>query len=169
MAAALNLLPLPLSLGYAYLDRPIRFVVSSAIRCVVAVAAWTYLWHFLESCRSGSCSGGADTWALIVVAPLAVMAVTARDGWLAAEAHNRTAPALTEGDAPRGRRSGRGTLTIMGAMALLALGTLRIGDALSASILIVVTVGWWLMWRRGLSRLPDDYRPPDERQGPTPR
>ena len=77
LAAVLNLIPLPLSLGYAYLDRPVRFAVSLAVRCVVAVVSKYYLDGYVTSCRSGDCHASAGAWALIIVPPLVVLASTA--------------------------------------------------------------------------------------------
>ncbi|MBM3957452.1 MAG: hypothetical protein FJ313_05305, partial [Gemmatimonadetes bacterium] len=95
------------------------------------------------------------------------LAATAWDGWWVAAALMK-GEARREGLRGRRRRSGRGPLLILGALGLLALGALvRTGDAVSYSLLAVVATAGWLMWRRGLSRAPVDYRPPQEPEEPT--
>ena len=167
IAAALNLLPLPVSLGYVYLDRPLRFAVSSIVRSAATAVTWTYLYcHFIESYGIEGCPPDAGALPLMIV-PLSLalaLAYTTLDARSVAVAHGKSEypPAR---QMPR-RRAGAGTLTIMGALALLALGALRTGDAVSFVLIVVVASGGWLTWRQGHVRLPDDYRPPDEPEGP---
>ena len=167
VAAALNLLPLPVSLGYAYLDRPVRFAISSVVRCAAAALTWTYLCcHFLESCAAEGCPPDAGALPLMIVPSLLALAYTALDARSVAVAHGR-GESLPAGQAPRRRRAGPGALTVMGALALLAIGALvRTGDAVSFVLIVVVATGGWLTWRQGHVRLPADYRPPDEPEGP---
>ena len=166
LAAALNLLPLPLALGYAYLDRPVRFLASSIARSAAAAVTWTYLAPALEPCEGSGCSQGAPPWVLIIVPPAVLLAATAWDGLLAGRAAMRRRDRLTDAER-RARRTGRRVLLVLGAMALLALAALvRTGDAVSYSLLTAAAAFGWLMWRRGLSRAPVEYRPPQEPEGP---
>ena len=163
LAAALNLIPVPLALGYVYVDRPVRFAVSTVFRCAAAAVTWTYLWPVIESCTSDSCIAGAVDWLLILVPPLVVVGLSVADARSVALAHNRTGYAIEEG--PPRRRAGSGALTVMGLLGLISLGALRIGDVTSTFLIVLVISSWWLMWRTGRTRLPDDYRPPDEPEG----
>ena len=166
MAAALNLLPLPVSLGYVYLDRPVRFTISSVVRCAAAAVTWTYLYcHFIESYGVEGCPPDAGAVPLMIVPLLLTLAYTALDARSVAIAHGRS-ESPPAGQTPR-RHAGAGTLIVMGALALLAIGALvRTGDAVSFVLIVVVTTGGWLVWRQGHVRLPADYRPPDEPEGP---
>jgi len=172
LAAALNLVPLPLSLGYAYLDLPVRFAVSLVARCIAATVNVVYLARFVQSCETDVCTAHAGEWTLIIGPPLFVIALTAWDAWSVAQVHSRTEPPQTDESLQRRRRSGPGTLFIVGTFALLALRTLMTGDAFSALIIIAVAGTGWLLWRRKPARWPDGgdagSRPPRGPTGPTP-
>ena len=91
VAALLNLVPLPIPLGYRYLDRRGRFWVFTVVRCVAVLVGLPMGFVVAMGCSWGgpSCEGWVPLAAL--VGPLAlVLAINAVDAALICPVYGNT-------------------------------------------------------------------------------
>ncbi len=93
MAAALNLIPLPFALGYAYLGRWQRFFWAIVLRVVAAlIGSFFALWRLFVCQMNGDCTlrDNFEAWVLFLAFPGAVAVFSALDAYGVARSDNES-------------------------------------------------------------------------------